>query len=89
MHRQVERSGLMRRILAGDFGHADYVALLHDLAALYGTLEAALSAACQPPLAGDGDRPRAVPRGGRCAATCRPCRRPCARRPYAGHRRPT
>ncbi len=43
LHRQVERSGLMRRILAGDFVHADYVALLHDLAALYGTLEAALA----------------------------------------------
>jgi heme oxygenase len=43
LHRQVERSGLMRRILAGDFGHADYVALLHDLAALYGTLESALN----------------------------------------------
>jgi heme oxygenase len=43
LHRQVERSGLMRRILAGDFGHADYVALLHDLAALYGALEAALA----------------------------------------------
>jgi heme oxygenase len=43
LHRQVERSGLMRRILAGDFVHADYVALLHDLAALYGALEAALA----------------------------------------------
>jgi heme oxygenase (biliverdin-producing, ferredoxin) len=43
LHRQVERSGLMRRILAGDFVHADYVALLHDLAALYGALEPALA----------------------------------------------
>jgi heme oxygenase len=43
LHRQVERSGLMRRILAGNFVHADYVALLHDLAALYGALEAALA----------------------------------------------
>jgi heme oxygenase len=43
LHRQVERSGLMRRILAGDFAQADYVALLHDLAALYGALEEALA----------------------------------------------
>lgn len=43
LHRQVERSGLMRRILAGDFVHADYVALLHGLAALYGALEEALA----------------------------------------------
>jgi heme oxygenase len=43
LHRQVERSGLMRRLLAGDFGHADYVTLLHDLAALYGALETALA----------------------------------------------
>lgn len=43
LHRQVERTGLMRRILAGDFVHADYVALLLDLAALYGALEAALA----------------------------------------------
>ncbi|MDZ7651645.1 MAG: biliverdin-producing heme oxygenase [Burkholderiaceae bacterium] len=43
LHRQVERSGLMRRLLAGDFVPTDYVALLHDLAALYGALEAALA----------------------------------------------
>lgn len=39
LHREVERSGLMRRILGGRFERAQYVALLHNLHAIYATLE--------------------------------------------------
>lgn len=56
LHREVERSGLMRRILGGRFERAQYVALLHNLHAIYATLEPLLLRHAQHPwLAGIHD----------------------------------
>ena len=38
-HRRAERSGVMRRVLRGDIGRDDYVALLASLGAVYEALE--------------------------------------------------
>jgi heme oxygenase (biliverdin-producing, ferredoxin) len=42
LHRRAERSAFMARLLHGDIDRAHYVVLLHNLQALYTTLEAAL-----------------------------------------------
>lgn len=42
LHRAAERSGFMRRMLAGDFDRADYCRLLGNLHAIYRALEPAL-----------------------------------------------
>lgn len=49
LHREVERSGLMRRILGGRFERAQYVALLYNLHAIYATLEPLLLRHAQHP----------------------------------------
>jgi heme oxygenase len=39
LHAEVERTGIMRRLLAGRIDRAGYVRLLHNLSAIYATLE--------------------------------------------------
>lgn len=43
LHRRVERSAFMSRLLGGQIEPAAYVVLLHNLRAVYGALESALS----------------------------------------------
>jgi heme oxygenase len=42
MHRRVERSAFMSRLLHGEIERESYIGLLHNLRAVYGALEAAL-----------------------------------------------
>lgn len=49
LHRQVERSAFMSRLLRGDFERRHYVQLLHNLQALYAALEQALQRHAQHP----------------------------------------
>jgi heme oxygenase (biliverdin-producing, ferredoxin) len=44
LHTEVERTGVMRRLLAGRIDRANYAALLRNLAAIYATMEPLLDA---------------------------------------------
>lgn len=49
LHRRVERSAFMSRLLAGEIEPTSYVALLHNLRAVYGAMETALAGRSSDP----------------------------------------
>ena len=71
LHARAERSGAMGALLAGRLPRARYLALLVDLEALYGALEAALEASARQPWLQALDR-RSLARHGALAADLGP-----------------